>query len=337
MTIGVSTDMSMDENNINYQQQGSISEQPDQKLVEQGQFLLARFRAETDIVSRKSLTDEQRKRIKANVLKNMDQPTLNLVGTQTPKSLNAGQFLLKFVAPVAAVFLLSLGLIQVTNLFRAKDAAPELEKGMFTNAEQFRAPELAVADEDASQDNLRATKAESPVPTGAESDEEAMADSEDYDNPAELPDATMSCAFAVKAKEDFDQWNNLFVQILEQAQWTRVNNVQISELRDSIAQIGGSEEINLTFYQNDSLTQTAWLGYLCLSIDFPEEQPSCIAQTESLLEEKGLSFNLIKSSKDMLEFFSATEAQLKQTADQIMATVNWTGPGDHILIWLLAK
>ena len=99
--------MSIDEKNINYQQKESISGQPDQKLVEQGQFLLARFRAETDIVSRKSLTDEQRKRIKANVLKNMNQPTLNLVETQTSKSLNAGQFLLKFVAPVAAVFAFS--------------------------------------------------------------------------------------------------------------------------------------------------------------------------------------------------------------------------------------
>ncbi len=331
--------MSIDEKKINHQQQGSISEQPDQKLVEQGQFLLARFRAETDIVSRKSLTDEQRKRIKANVLKNMNQPTLNLVETKTPKSLNAGQFLLKFVAPVAAVFVLSLGLIQVTNLFRAKDAVSTLEKGIFTNAEDFLAPELAVADEDnASRDHPRATEAKSLVPTEAECGEKAMADSaEEHGNPAESPAATMSCTFAVKAQEDFDQWHNLFVQILEQAQWIRVNNAQISELRDSIAQIGGSEEINLTFYQNDSQTQTAWLGYLCLSIDFPEEQPSYITQTESLLKEKGLSFDLIESGDDMLEFFSSTEAQLKQTADQVVDTVNWAGPGDHILIWLLAK
>ncbi|MGI6603306.1 MAG: hypothetical protein ACOX3P_06800 [Saccharofermentanales bacterium] len=330
--------MSIDEKNINYQQKESISGQPDQKLVEQGQFLLARFRAETDIVSRKSLTDEQRKRIKANVLKNMNQPTLNLVETQTSKSLNAGQFLLKFVAPVAAVFLLSLGLIQVANLFRAKDAVSTLEKGIFTNPGEFLAPELAIADEDASRDHLRSTETKSPVPTGAECDKETMADSaEEHGNPAESLAATMSCTFAVKAQEDFDQWNNLFVQILEQAQWIRVNNAQISELRDSIAQIGGSEEINLTFYQNNSPTQTAWLGYLCLSIDFPEEQPSYITQTESLLKKKGLSFDLIRSSKDMLEFLSATEAQLKQTADQIIDTVNWTGPGDHILIWLLAK
>lgn len=336
--------MSTDEKNMNHQQQGSISEQPDQKLVDQGQLLLAKFRAETDAVSQQPLTDEQRKRIKANVLKNMNQPTLNIVETQIPKSSNFGRLFLKYAAPVAAVFVIALGLMQVTNLLRSKDAAPAPEKGMFTKAEAFLAPgqDAAAADDDIGRNHLMATEAnleatESLAAAEAEGDEEAMAAAEEYAYPAESPAATGTGVFDIKVKENFDQWDSLFVQILEQAQWIRINDDQISELRNSLAQIWESEEINLTIYQKDSLAQTARLGYLCLSIDHYDGQTPYIVQTESLLAAKGWSFDLIENSDDMLEFLSSTEAQLKQIADQIADTVNWTEPVDHILIWLLAK
>ncbi|MGI6089931.1 MAG: hypothetical protein ACOYEL_00835 [Saccharofermentanales bacterium] len=329
---------------MNHQQQGSMSVQPEQKLVDQGQFLLAKFRAETDAVSQQPLTDEQRKRIKANVLKNMNQPTLNIVETQTPKPSNFGRLFLKYTAPVAAVLVLVLGLMQVTNLFRSKDTAPTPEKGIFTKGEVFLAPELAAAadDDDASRNHLMATETnleatESPAAPEAEYDGEARADNEEYADPAESPVATGTGAFDVKVKKDFGQWDSLFVQIMEQAQWILVNDDQISELRNSLAQIWENKEINLTIYQKDSLAQTARLGYLCLSIDYSDEQTSYIVQTESLLEEKGWSFDLIENSDDMLEFLSSTEAQLKQIADQIVDAANWTEPGNHILIWLLAK
>ncbi len=164
-----------------------------------------------------------------------------------------------------------------------------------------------------------------------------MAAAEEYAYPAESPAATGTGVFDIKVKENFDQWDSLFVQILEQAQWIRINDDQISELRNSLAQIWESEEINLTIYQKDSLAQTARLGYLCLSIDHYDGQTPYIVQTESLLAAKGWSFDLIENSDDMLEFLSSTEAQLKQIADQIADTVNWTEPVDHILIWLLAK
>lgn len=343
------TDMGKEEQNLNIDHDQQFDVQDAAELEAEAEALMAFFRVQTKDREQQRLTAEQKNRIKSNVLKSIkdssaEQSVVAFKPDRKSKRSRPGRLLRTVVAPIAAVFIFSLGLFLFSKYMGTRQdlTVTKGEEGVVADAD---------IDDQTNSDNV--DSGDNQVEAIMEEPEQpAMADEDMDSEVSPLEEREVAKDMAGKDVADYqsvggiiDSADSRYIMLnrlmasLESSGWTRVSPEDLQKEDDLKALLTG-EASELILYQTEREEQQIFVGYYGLFTDSVADQADVLKETEALFTRSGYSVVSVDNQEDILEFLSSTDAQLSEMANAAVNAVleeEITDIDAKLQLWLFIK
>lgn len=332
----------------------------DAALESKGAAYLAYFREHSSGPEQETLTEEQRRRIKAAVLSRSaasagDSYALSDTASRDKKTL-WNRLLRSSIVPMAAVLIVLLGFYFVWQMIgremTAKRSAPEAIPGEAENGIVVTGMDGDLLYEDEQEADSLDAPADAPGTYATRSAEEpetnATGSAEEPEAMAPDEGSIFGEAYDDGAKAAFKNdmrynWVTEFMKLLEAQGWTRHVPEREDQAIESFAVATGAEGaegVSLALYQRDAAANEGLqtFGYYAFTVSDAKDIPDKKARLEALFNENDYSFVSVASDLEaVLAVLRSTDAQLSHVGEQAAKGIMNQEMQEELQIWLLWK